>query len=381
MALPRDRQGTLTPAELFFLAEQETVTIVPRLTLPKLRLVSYTPSASERSSGGDGSSRRGGGRHDASDGVIPAMRPNRRVRVPLWLAVLLKRQRRCNVEIPEWLHAEQLQRKVDEERGIVRRDAAGRDADERRRIARRRAEIERQRSGTPPPPGLDRRRHTGDGDRDNDDGDGDDDDEEGRVPGQGFSKLPLRWVELSDILLDSCGDDFPPAPMSLLDVRAAGPRHHDADVEDGGGGASSYAPSDAGERTGTLPSDTAAAAASSRRANGDSGAGGSAGGGASVASTAQTIDLTRRLLRDLREVRQAKARQGLTLLGDDDVGPVLVMDRIGSYEVNEIRGLFSGAADMLRALDDTRRRPDDDDEDDEGGRGTGGGDDDDMEDD
>ena len=56
-------------------------------------------------------------------------------------------------------------------------------------------------------------------------------------------------------------------------------------------------------------------------------------------------ELTRRLLRDLREVRQAKARKGIETIGDTH----LQMDNLGMMEINEIRFL-NHALDRLRML-------------------------------
>jgi hypothetical protein len=56
-------------------------------------------------------------------------------------------------------------------------------------------------------------------------------------------------------------------------------------------------------------------------------------------------DLTRRLLRDLRDVRLAKARKGMDAIGDTHVQ----MDNLGAMEINEIRFL-SQAVDQLRHL-------------------------------
>ena len=56
-------------------------------------------------------------------------------------------------------------------------------------------------------------------------------------------------------------------------------------------------------------------------------------------------DVIRRLLRDLRELRMAKARKGIDALGDTYVQ----MDNLGRMEVNEMRFL-SHAADRLRTL-------------------------------
>ncbi|KAJ5924047.1 hypothetical protein N7466_008234 [Penicillium verhagenii] len=79
MAFPLP-QG-IAPSEIAFLAEMETVTIVPRQRLEALELLG---------------------------GPIEPLGPPRRASVPLWLAMLLKRQRRANIIPPSWLHPEPL---------------------------------------------------------------------------------------------------------------------------------------------------------------------------------------------------------------------------------------------------------------------------------
>ncbi|KAF8460428.1 hypothetical protein BDZ91DRAFT_614842, partial [Kalaharituber pfeilii] len=43
---------------------------------------------------------------------LPAFRPPQRVSVPLWLALLLKKQKKCNIVPPDWLSVENLERLV-----------------------------------------------------------------------------------------------------------------------------------------------------------------------------------------------------------------------------------------------------------------------------
>ncbi|KAH6666233.1 hypothetical protein B0J14DRAFT_199708 [Halenospora varia] len=74
MALPLP--PGLTPAEVAFLCEMEMVTVVPRLRLDSLSLLG---------------------------GPTQALNPPRRAPLPLWLALLLKRQRRANIVPPPWL--------------------------------------------------------------------------------------------------------------------------------------------------------------------------------------------------------------------------------------------------------------------------------------
>ncbi|KAK3378941.1 GINS complex protein-domain-containing protein [Lasiosphaeria ovina] len=75
MALPLP--PGLTHAEVAFLAEMEMVTIVPRQRLESMDLLS---------------------------GQTPPLRPPHRAQLPLWLALLLKKQRRANIVPPPWLH-------------------------------------------------------------------------------------------------------------------------------------------------------------------------------------------------------------------------------------------------------------------------------------
>ncbi|KAG7287537.1 DNA replication complex GINS protein psf2 [Staphylotrichum longicolle] len=79
MALPLP--PGLTHAEVSFLAEMELVTVVPRQRLESIDLLG---------------------------GKTPALRPPHRADLPLWLALLLKKQRRANIVPPRWLHPSSL---------------------------------------------------------------------------------------------------------------------------------------------------------------------------------------------------------------------------------------------------------------------------------
>ncbi|CCF39833.1 hypothetical protein CH063_10561 [Colletotrichum higginsianum] len=79
MALPLP--SGLVPAEVAFLCEMELVTIVPRQRLESIDLLG---------------------------GATPALRPPARAELPLWLALLLKKQRRANIVPPRWLHPSSL---------------------------------------------------------------------------------------------------------------------------------------------------------------------------------------------------------------------------------------------------------------------------------
>ncbi|KUL82362.1 hypothetical protein ZTR_09782 [Talaromyces verruculosus] len=80
MAFPLQRG--LTAPEIEFLSEMEMVTVVPRQRLEELELLS---------------------------GPTEKLLPPQRATLPLWLAILLKRQRRVNIVPPHWLHPECLQ--------------------------------------------------------------------------------------------------------------------------------------------------------------------------------------------------------------------------------------------------------------------------------
>jgi len=76
MALPKSLQAGLTPDELTFLAEEDVLEIVPLFSMSRVRLLS---------------------------GIYGPFEPPKRASVPLWLALSLKRKRKCRIVPPEWL--------------------------------------------------------------------------------------------------------------------------------------------------------------------------------------------------------------------------------------------------------------------------------------
>lgn len=88
MALDASQLEALSYAELAFLAEDELVTIVPKQGLGAL---------------------------DFRGWKLDALRALRRSDVPLWLAVLLKRQDRCTLVYPHWLDVAYLKTMLDTE--------------------------------------------------------------------------------------------------------------------------------------------------------------------------------------------------------------------------------------------------------------------------
>ncbi|KAI9635121.1 uncharacterized protein MKK02DRAFT_43801 [Dioszegia hungarica] len=89
MALPKHLQHGLTPDELTFLAEEEVISIVPSFSMTKIRVLS---------------------------GVYGPFVPPSSTSVPLWMALSLKRKRKCRIVAPEWLQVERLQALLKEEK-------------------------------------------------------------------------------------------------------------------------------------------------------------------------------------------------------------------------------------------------------------------------
>ncbi|EGX43749.1 DNA replication protein psf2 [Orbilia oligospora] len=125
MALPHQH---LTPQEVSFICESELITIVPRQRLGALNLISIDTRP-----------------------LVPPQRAD----VPLWLAVFLRKQKRCNIVPPDWLSVDYLERLVKEES-----DSAA------------------------------------------------------------FSQMPWRWMEVAEILLDTCSEDLISPSDIALHIRS-----------------------------------------------------------------------------------------------------------------------------------------------------------------
>ncbi|ODQ65425.1 putative DNA replication complex GINS protein PSF2, partial [Nadsonia fulvescens var. elongata DSM 6958] len=76
MSLPNKQLTTFQPSEIFFLAENSLITIIPRQSMDAISLIGFS---------------------------IPKLTAMRQTKVPLWAAILLKKQGRCSVVPPEWL--------------------------------------------------------------------------------------------------------------------------------------------------------------------------------------------------------------------------------------------------------------------------------------
>ncbi|KAI8628289.1 GINS complex, PSF2 component [Xylariaceae sp. FL1651] len=208
MALPLP--SGLVPTEVAFLCEMEMITIVPRQRLESIPLLS---------------------------GKTPALRPPHRAELPLWLALLLKKQRRANIVPPPWLLPASLQDIVHQET-IIDPEAF---------------------SPPPPPPmrsdgrGVARPYATTTSNNNRRGGRGGDDDDDSKelilappfLPSctqdapSGY--LPYHWLEIAETLLAHAADDIPSAPevrallRDLQEVRAAKMRGSTRHLDGGGG--------------------------------------------------------------------------------------------------------------------------------------------------
>ncbi|KAH8804928.1 hypothetical protein F5884DRAFT_679060 [Xylogone sp. PMI_703] len=175
MALPLPTG--LTPMEVAFLCEMETVTVIPRQRLESIELLG---------------------------GSTQPLKPPQRAPLPLWLALLLKRQRRANILPPPWLLVSSLER-------ILRH------------------ETETDPSAFSPPPPIPPHTSTI---------------SPPFLPSSTADSLPnhlpYHWLELSEILLESCPDDIPEADKvrtllrDLREVRLAKMRGSTSVLEGGG---------------------------------------------------------------------------------------------------------------------------------------------------
>ncbi|GAA95490.1 uncharacterized protein L969DRAFT_92622 [Mixia osmundae IAM 14324] len=96
MSLPRALQGGFAPSELQFGPEQDVlVEIVPlfRMQTP-FRLT---------------------GKLNGKSRTVGPFEPPRRARIPLWLAVTLKRKRKCRIVAPPWMLLEKLEELLRED--------------------------------------------------------------------------------------------------------------------------------------------------------------------------------------------------------------------------------------------------------------------------
>ncbi|KAG0359540.1 DNA replication complex GINS protein psf2 [Gamsiella multidivaricata] len=89
MALPRHLKNGLSPLEIEFLAENELIEISASIdTKQDLELLGST---------------------------IASLKPLQVNKVPLWMAITLKKKQKCSIVVPNWMTVESLQRSLKEE--------------------------------------------------------------------------------------------------------------------------------------------------------------------------------------------------------------------------------------------------------------------------
>ncbi|CAL9059410.1 unnamed protein product, partial [Musa banksii] len=85
--------SVFSPPEVEFLAEDEKVEIIPKLSLGSLHMIC---------------------------GDFGPFRPNIASEVPLWLAVALKERGKCDIRAPDWMSVDKLMQILEAERGSPR---------------------------------------------------------------------------------------------------------------------------------------------------------------------------------------------------------------------------------------------------------------------
>ncbi|ODA77915.1 hypothetical protein RJ55_06518 [Drechmeria coniospora] len=190
MALPLP--PGLVPSEVAFLCDMELVTVLPRQRLESIDLLA---------------------------GTTPTLRPPHRSNLPLWLAILLKKQRRASIVPPPWLHPDSLREVIHHETNVDTRGWA------------------------PPPPPPVRADGKGNASRY---GAGPDPEVVLSPPflpsctsDAPAGALPYHWFELAEMLLAHAADDVPSASdvrsllRDLQEVRAAKMRASTQQLETG----------------------------------------------------------------------------------------------------------------------------------------------------
>ena len=88
MSFPDHLRDTFLASEINFLAENELVEVQPRVAMDTLPLIGTN---------------------------LPKLRINQKVSIPIWLAIILKKQNKISLVPPPWLSRSYLKRKYEEE--------------------------------------------------------------------------------------------------------------------------------------------------------------------------------------------------------------------------------------------------------------------------
>ncbi|TIB05537.1 hypothetical protein E3P96_01188 [Wallemia ichthyophaga] len=104
MAVPGQKKESLTPSELHFIATSEyVVEIVPNFSMGQIRLLSVSGCLCAVDHA------------NPAKGIWGPFTPPGKARVPLWLALDLKRRKRCSIVAPEWMSVDHLQERLKDE--------------------------------------------------------------------------------------------------------------------------------------------------------------------------------------------------------------------------------------------------------------------------
>ncbi|KAI8639478.1 DNA replication complex GINS protein PSF2 [Parasitella parasitica] len=88
MALPRTHHASFTPSEIEFIAGNEKIRIIPKVKFVKMSFI---------------------------QGKIGPFQPPLSIEVPIWLALLMKKNDKCSIVCPDWLNVEYLKNRQEEE--------------------------------------------------------------------------------------------------------------------------------------------------------------------------------------------------------------------------------------------------------------------------
>ncbi|ORX42326.1 GINS complex, PSF2 component [Hesseltinella vesiculosa] len=88
MALPRSHQPAFTPAEIEFIAGNDPISVIPLYKMPAIKLIQAT---------------------------YGPFRPPLPTRVPLWLALSMKKNQKCKLLPPPWLTVDHLTERLEQE--------------------------------------------------------------------------------------------------------------------------------------------------------------------------------------------------------------------------------------------------------------------------
>ncbi|KAI0321936.1 hypothetical protein OF83DRAFT_1167966 [Amylostereum chailletii] len=108
MALPASLRTSLTPPEMELIASEETIEIVPLISMERIAFISvrryvfFVVAIAVKAS---------------EQGAYGPLRPPNKTKIPLWMAMNLKLKKKCHVVPPEWLDADYLQERLAHETG------------------------------------------------------------------------------------------------------------------------------------------------------------------------------------------------------------------------------------------------------------------------